>query len=251
MTQAHLNKTGGIDVKALSTYLVSAGIAGVSANADAEIIKILYDDPMVMTGPNMSDEGPYCGAEYGGFPDSDCYNILINLLPSEEFGQAEVTQDHAFHPFTLSLYPPNMKDGESFPGGWWKAGEGVNFSWALKSNTIGPGVTWFGNGGDFAITALFLASMRMDGEDIPLRIKGEDLISGFRISASEDFENFYYGWIRYSISPEKKLTLHELRFNTDLNQPLSKPVPAPATLGLLAAGLGGLAAVRRRRQLAA
>lgn len=120
----------------------------------------------------------------------------------------------------------------------------------------GPAVyfpTWYAGTG-VAVNSKMAAGSTFDASTLPWNTDsgtlfglGSDLVLGLRVADGIDY---HYGWLRYTIG---SVILHDMGFQTQANVGITAPsgVPAPASLALLASGVAGLAAVRRRRQKAA
>jgi len=262
-------------------YMAGAGMLGLSSAVGASVVHFSYTDLTV--APNNNDSGEElaftCNGAASAPSGADCKNIYVNVDPSSaDFGDAftygladdEVSPEGpALSPYMLGLHASNNKGGAktSKPGfGFWSTGKGVDVNYGVKSNHFGPDTAyWLGGSadawdgiGDFPPFFILLGTDQ-EGKG---QLFGEQLTLGFRVSNGDDFN---YGWLRFTqaLSAEGceeqltpacfgPLTLHSLAFETDVNTAIDyRAVPVPGTLGLMIAGLGGLAAARRRRKLAA
>lgn len=227
----------------LLSYMLGAGMIGVSSTAGASVLYLDYGNVV---------------AETCDFGADECQYINVNLDPSDSdiFGAAALRDvDDELRPGPFSLGLASADKGESCGPkeacfvALGVAGKGVDLSYGLKSQSYGPDNTWLGKSGeaDRPIPILLLGELDLGGDKgDSFTFAGENLTLGYRI-LNED-NSFNYGWLRYSIGP---ISVLDLALETEADTPIGKPVPAPATLVLMVAGLGGLAAARRRRKLAA
>lgn len=239
--------------KKLLSYMVGAGVAGVSGTGAAALQSYLYA-PLVAVdtdpvGQVIINPPPMMGPPYDV---STFEEILINLnTGAGVVGGPPPTVKGGPTPFGVLAMLPGDTKVDSFKSGpktvsgpgFAVADDGVQVAkgGSLPGATIvGPNLKW--KGGTF-----------LGGFDGGFKTDG-DLFLGVRLSAGGG--NYYYGWVRYAYG---SLEVKELVLEDQVNVPVHIPLPAPvpvqfaAPLAALATGLAGLAALRRRRrkQLAA